>query len=49
MSEQQQTTIEMVDGLSEIADYMKDEELTAALPSLLRSLLSQIFHLMWQQ
>jgi predicted S18 family serine protease len=30
MSEQQ-TTIEMVDGLSEIADYMKDEELTAAL------------------
>ena len=31
MSEQQQTTIEMVDGLSEIADYMKDEELTAAL------------------
>jgi predicted S18 family serine protease len=31
MSEQQQTTIEMVDGLSEIAEYMKDEELTAAL------------------
>ena len=31
MSEQQQTTIEMVDGLSEIADYMQDEELTAAL------------------
>jgi predicted S18 family serine protease len=30
MSEQQ-TTIEMVDGLSEIAEYMKDEELTAAL------------------
>jgi predicted S18 family serine protease len=30
MSEQQ-TTIEMVDGLSEIADYMQDEELTAAL------------------
>jgi predicted S18 family serine protease len=29
--DQQQTTIEMVDGLSEIADYMKDEELTAAL------------------
>lgn len=25
------TTIEMVDGLSEIADYMQDEELTAAL------------------
>lgn len=31
MSEQQQTTLEMVDGLSEIADYMQDEELTAAL------------------
>ena len=31
MSEQQQTTIEMVDGLSEIAEYMQDEELTAAL------------------
>lgn len=29
--EQQQTTIEMVNGLSEIADYMKDEELTTAL------------------
>jgi predicted S18 family serine protease len=27
----EQTTIEMVEGLSEIADYMKDEELTAAL------------------
>jgi predicted S18 family serine protease len=27
----EQTTIEMVDGLSEIADYMKDEELTTAL------------------
>lgn len=27
----QQTTLEMVNGLSEIADYMKDEELTAAL------------------
>lgn len=29
--EQQQTTIDMVNGLSEIADYMKDEELTTAL------------------
>jgi predicted S18 family serine protease len=29
--EQNKTTIEMVDGLSEIADYMNDEELTAAL------------------
>ena len=27
----EQTTIEMVNGLSEIADYMQDEELTAAL------------------
>jgi predicted S18 family serine protease len=30
-SEQNKTTIEMVNGLSEIADYMQDEELTAAL------------------
>lgn len=29
--EQQQTTIEMVNGLAEIADYMEDEELTQAL------------------
>jgi hypothetical protein len=29
--EQNKTTIEMVNGLSEIADYMQDEELTAAL------------------
>ena len=29
--EQQQTTIEMVNGLAEIADYMEDEELTTAL------------------
>ena len=27
----EQTTIDMVDGLSEIADYMQDEELTQAL------------------
>jgi hypothetical protein len=27
----QQTTLEMVNGLSEIADYMQDEELTSAL------------------
>lgn len=27
----QQTTLDMVNGLSEIADYMQDEELTAAL------------------
>lgn len=31
MSEQQTTTIEMVNGLSEIAEYMNDEELTTAL------------------
>ncbi len=29
--EQQKTTIEMVNGLSEIADFMNDEELTEAL------------------
>lgn len=31
MSEQQTTTLEMVNGLSEIAEYMNDEELTTAL------------------
>ena len=30
-SESGQTTIDMVNGLAEIADYMQDEELTAAL------------------
>lgn len=29
--EQQNTTIDMVNGLAEIADYMQDEELTTAL------------------
>ena len=29
--EQQVTTIDMVNGLAEIADYMQDEELTTAL------------------
>jgi predicted S18 family serine protease len=29
--EQSKTTLEMVNGLSEIADYMQDEELTTAL------------------
>lgn len=29
--EQQQTTIDMVNGLSQIAEYMQDEELTTAL------------------
>jgi len=29
--EQEQTTIDMINGLSEIADYMQDEELTTAL------------------
>jgi hypothetical protein len=28
---EQQTTLDMVNGLSEIAEYMEDEELTAAL------------------
>jgi predicted S18 family serine protease len=31
MMEQDKTTIDMVNGLSEIADYMNDEELTQAL------------------
>jgi hypothetical protein len=30
-NEPTKTTIDMVNGLSEIADYMKDEELTTAL------------------
>ena len=30
-NEQSKTTLEMVNGLSEIADYMNDEELTSAL------------------
>jgi len=29
--EQKQTTIDMINGLSEIAEYMQDEELTTAL------------------
>ena len=29
--EQSQNTLEMINGLTEIADYMKDEELTTAL------------------
>ncbi len=31
MTTENQTTIDMVNGLSEIADYMQDDELTAAL------------------
>lgn len=31
MEAEQQTTIDKINGLSEIADYMNDEELTAAL------------------
>jgi hypothetical protein len=30
-NEQNKTTLEMINGLSEISDYMKDEELTTAL------------------
>ena len=30
-NEQEKTTIDMVNGLAEIADYMQDEELTVAL------------------
>lgn len=31
LNEQSQTTLDMVNGLSEIAEYMNDEELTVAL------------------
>lgn len=31
MEKQKETTIDMVNGLAEIAEFMKDEELTAAL------------------
>jgi hypothetical protein len=32
--EQSQTTLEMINGLSDISDYMKDEELTNALTTI---------------
>lgn len=32
--EQQQTTLEMINGLSEIAEYMEDEEFTVALTTI---------------
>jgi predicted S18 family serine protease len=32
--EQQQNTLEMINGLSEIADYVQDEELTTALTTI---------------
>ena len=37
--ETQQTTIEMINGLSEISDYMEDEELTAALTTIAKLIL----------
>lgn len=37
--EQQQTTIDMVNGLSEIAEYMEDEELTSALTTIAKLIL----------
>lgn len=37
--EQQQTTIEMINGLSEISDYMEDEELTSALTTIAKLIL----------
>ena len=37
--EQQQTTIEMINGFSEIAEYMKDEELTSALTTIAKLIL----------
>ena len=39
--EQQQTTIEMINGLSEIAEYMKDEELTSALTTIAKLILKR--------
>jgi len=33
-NESSKTTLDMVNGLSEIADYMKDEELTSALTTI---------------
>lgn len=37
--ETSQNTLEMVNGLSEIADYMKDEELTSALTTIAKLIL----------
>lgn len=37
--EQQQTTLEMINGLSEIADYMEDEEFTIALTTIAKLIL----------
>ena len=34
MLDEQKTTLDLVNGLSEIADYMKDEELTIALTTI---------------
>lgn len=37
--ETQQTTIEMINGLSEISEYMEDEELTSALTTIAKLIL----------
>lgn len=37
--EQNTTTLEMINGLSEISDYMKDEELTIALTTIAKLIL----------
>jgi hypothetical protein len=37
--ENQQTTIEMINGLSEISEYMEDEELTSALTTIAKLIL----------
>ncbi len=37
--EQQQTTLEMINGLSEIAEYMEDEEFTTALTTIAKLIL----------
>ena len=39
--EQTQNTLQMINGLSEIADYMKDEELTTALPMIAKLIIKQ--------
>jgi K+-transporting ATPase c subunit len=38
-NESQKTTIDMVNGLAEIADYMNDEELTVALTTIAKLIL----------
>jgi hypothetical protein len=39
MMEQQQSTLEMINGLSEIAEYMEDEEFSVALTTIAKLIL----------